>query len=294
MVTGSKVLARELAARDPRFAGLPPEHDLGYAPDPGKWREVPVPAAPEEAARNEPARDEPVNGSFGGSSPQTVCVMRRVQALSRESVLEALDLGALGAGTGAEVRVELLAWSEALFPAGKIEMPLSGVVPPSRGSAEVLWRGALRYEPGRSMAVWARLRLTRDTECLRLRGSVRRGEVLEPTRTESVPCDAPAIVAGALSSVPIAGASAVLARDLPAGSWLLREHFTVLPTLRRGDRARLVVRSGAVALAVPVDVEQAGSLGEQVWVRRVRDRRRLRAEVTGPGELLIDAGDKLP
>jgi len=121
--------------------------------------------------------------------------------------------------------------------------------------------------------------------------------------TEAVACDAAAILAGALQGLEqiraVQKVPLVAAHDLRAGEWLLASDLTVAPTLRRGDFLALRVVSGGVALALPVVAEQAGAVGERIWVRTVERsgpsgeasvRKRMRAIVTGPGSARMDMG----
>jgi flagella basal body P-ring formation protein FlgA len=296
-VSQSRITAEELADQDTRFAILPGETDLGYSPDPGKWREIEVPAS---------HRESPVS---------KVCVMRRLSPLSPDKLQDALSKAF--PAEEASLSWEIIAFPEGSYPDGTIEFRRSGIAPPPRGSNELLWRGTLIYEPGRTLPIWVKLRLKHDIECLRTTDRLRRGQSIEPSHVEAVPCDAMAIFAGALlRSKPTAGIEKskryvnrppegllasnsgatdwMLATDLPAGAWVLQEHLTVVPTLRKGHHVRLVVRSGAVVLTVPAEAEQAGAVGEHIWVRQLRDRKRLRGRVTGPDEILVEPDAERP
>lgn len=283
---GARVLAGDLATQDPRFAALPAETDLGYNPAPGATREIAVP------------HQEVPEATFHSEERQkaVICVQRAEAPLSREAIAGTLDLSILG-----PVKADVLTWQDGYFPEGNLRMPVSGILPPARGTQEVTWRGSIEWEPGRSVAIWARVRLERLTPCARWTQAGRRGAPADSTHLEEVPCDAAAIVAGVLPALPVAADTAplLLARDHPAGAWLTRQQLTAQPALQRGQRASLIVLSGGVALALPVETEQAGALGEQIWVRSVassaasgptRGRKRIRATVTGPGQLQLEAG----
>lgn len=283
-VRGARVLAGELAAQDARFARLPAETDLGYTPMPGSTRELAVPliATTEQSTAG------------NGDAPR-VCVMRAEAPLIRERLQAALDLSALG-----QVAAEVLAWAEGAYPEGKLRMPAKGIVPPAKGTQEVMWRGSIELEEGRSVAVWARVRLEREVPCARWKQGGRRGAPADASLLEQIPCDAAAIAMGVLPELPAAaeGLPLLLQRDAPAGAWLTADQLTMQPAIQRGDRASLLVLSGGVALALPVEAEQTGAVGEQIWVRsvlaaggvRAPARRRIRATVVGPGKLRLEAG----
>lgn len=288
LVRGARVLAGDLASQDSRFAALAADHDLGYVPAPGERRELQVPLKDDVDPEQSP----------GAEARKTrVCIQRAEQELTREQIEAALELPGFGA-----VHAEIVAWQEGRFPEGRLRMPASGILPASRGAREVIWRGLVEFEPGRSVAVWARVRLQREAPCARWKRAVRRGQPAGADALEHAPCDATAIVMGVLpglEATPQAGSPKVLARDLPAGAWLRPDQLTQEPVLLRGERASLTVRSGGIALALPVEAEQAGAVGEQIWVRSVapagrggstQPRKRMRALVTGPGQLRLDAG----
>lgn len=315
-VRGSRVLAGELARQEPRFGALAPDFDFGYSPDAGKLRWIALPDRGDSRAADaadgtvattvaataetrDPPHGKPAENSRLASKSGVVCITRWQRPLSGAMLMEALELDGLGT-----VEAEVLSWHEGAFPDGVIRMPLRGIVPPARGANEVMWRGTLEFEQGRSMAVWARVRLEREEQCARLRRAVRRGEPLLDKDVEYIRCDAAAIVNRASLAVPPAehgheqGLSVrtssqqapLTARDLSAGLWLLPEHLTVAPILRKGDPASLTVVSGGVALALPVVAEQAGGVGESIWVRSVSDRKRLKAVVAGPESVRLESG----
>ncbi|MCW5962989.1 MAG: flagella basal body P-ring formation protein FlgA [Bryobacterales bacterium] len=286
-VRGARVLAGELAGQDKRFASLAADYDLGYVPAPGTRRVLLAPLHGDVS---------PEQSLGAGALESEVCIKRVERQLTRDQIAAALELPGFGA-----VSAEIVAWQEGLFPEGRLRMPATGIVPPARGAREVIWRGLLEFEPGRSVALWARARLGRETPCARWKHAVRRGQPADVDALEHAPCDAAAIVNGVLPGLAEAapgGSPRVLVRNLPAGAWLQQDQLTQEPVLRRGERASLTVRSGGVSLALPVETEQAGAVGERIWVRSVAPwgagsvahaRKRVRALVTGPGQLRLDA-----
>lgn len=274
--TGKRILAAALAEQDARFLAFPPDHDFGYVPDPGQRRELVL-----------------TLGSPLGTA-QNVCVRRKEQMLDREQLRRSVQLSLDGLRQATDISFEILSWVETSVPVGRLDLPLRGALPSARGSQEVIWRGSVYYEQDRSVAIWVKLRLQRKSPCLRSVNAMRRGTVIAEAPLRETPCDAGAILADASTSPrpaeshrahSILSGGSVLARDLPAGAWLLPAHVAQVATRRRGEQTTLRVVSGGVCLEIPVELEQSASAGERVWVRRVPDRRRLHATVLASGQL---------
>ncbi len=270
-VTGGRLVAAELARRDSRFLGMPADADLGYPPEPGERRAFSLP-----------------NG-------ETVCIERASRTLGEPEILAALELpgtGSLGAeGSGDGVMAMVLDYPRTVFPEGKLRFPASGVSPPARGDDAVLWRGVIEYEPGRTAAIWARVRLSRRTKCLRAASDAAKGAVLPQSGIEEAACDAAGILAGALSPGSLAGGQGsrgrAAARAIRKGEWLTAELLTAAAMVMARREATLELRSGGVRLVLPVMPEESGSAGDTVWVRGIATRERLQARVAGVDSLTL-------
>lgn len=259
--SGSRLVATELAGQDARFLAMPPGADLGYLPEPGERRTLTLP------------------------SGESVCVERESRAPGESEILAALELPDPG------VTAVLLDFPRAALPEGTLRFPASGVSPPARGSDTVLWRGALEYEPGRTVALWARVRLRRETRCLRAVADLARGEILPPAKIESAVCDAAAILAGALGPGTSRGGQSLVgraaARAIRKGEWLTEALLAdeAMVIVRR--EATLELQSGGVRLVLPVMPEQSGQTGDRIWVRNLATRERFQAKVAGPDRLTL-------
>ena len=277
-VTGARLVAEELARRDPRFLGIPADAHLGYPPEPGERRTFALP---------------------GG---ETLCIQRASRTLGEREILEGLELPGIGSsateGSGDGVTATVLDYPRAAFPEGRLRFPASGVSPPARGDDTVLWRGAIEFEPGRTAALWARVRLSRRTKCLRTATDAAKGKALPPSGIEAAACDAAAILAGALapgaltSGPDLPGRAA--ARAIRKGEWLTAELLTAEAMVIARREAMLELRSGGVRLVLPVMPEESGSAGDAVWVRSIATRGRLQAKVAGPDSLTLTLPGREP
>lgn len=258
-LSGSRILAGDLARHDARFHRLDPRTDLGYLPDPGERRTIPLP---------EPA--------YPGAG---VCVERAARPLRAQDIQQALEWPA-ALSPANPIQATVLSFSSGAFPEGTMHFSPGGISPPPAGADQVLWRGTLTYEPGRTLAIWAQVRLRREGDCLRAQTALRPGHVLAASDAELVPCDAAAILAGALGPAD-AVTERIVSKALRKGEWL-NHHLLANPPLVVARReAALRVQAGAARLTLPVIPEQDGVSGDTVWVRIPATRERMQATVVG-------------
>ncbi|MDZ7638769.1 MAG: hypothetical protein U5J83_11070 [Bryobacterales bacterium] len=256
-VSGMRLLASELARRDPRFAAFAPDTDFGYPPAPGERRML---AAPDG---------------------QPICIERASRVLTDDEILAALDLP-----KGEGVSAQVLEFPHTAFPEGELRFPASGISPPARGADAVLWRGSIEYEPRRTIAIWAQLRLQREAPCLRAQIDVAKGERWPTGKAEAATCDAAAILTSALDREDRLR-DRVAVRLIRKGEWLSSALLAEAAIVTARREAMLELRSGGARLVLPVMPEVSGRLGDLVWVRSVATRERLQARVSGPDALIL-------
>lgn len=267
-VSGSRLTAAALAREDPRFLAIPAGTDFGYLPEPGERRTLALPTG------------------------ELVCLERASRPLAESEIALALEL------PGTAITAAILDFPRTAFPPGKLRFPASGVSPPARGSDSVLWRGSIEYEPGRTIALWARVRLARETKCLRAAADIPKGGALFPSGIEATTCDAAAILAGALEPESRESVSAshgrFAARPIRKGEWLTAGLLIDAAMVVARREAMLELRSGGVRLVLPVMPEENGRAGDAVWVRSMATRERLQARVSGPDTLTLTLPGREP
>lgn len=284
-LSGSRIRAGELARYDARFRMLAPETDLGFMPDLGERRRIPLPWSASDASPGGAKRPGSAGADPENPEDPFVCVERASAPLREEAIREALDLSAGDTpSVPAAVKFRVLRFSEGSFPEGVLRFSRGGISPPPPGVASVLWRGSIEYEPGRTVAIWAEVELRREGACLRSRKALRAGEALTADTWESAPCDAAAILAGAFAAEDHPGAQ-VAVRAILKGEWLTDEVASKPPPVVARREASLCVQSGAARLVLAVIPEQSGAEGEMVWVRVPATRERLQARVAGTDRL---------
>ena len=147
-VGGEQILGRDLAAADGRFASMPPDAAVGYAPAAGARRTL----HPAELTRIATRYAVPPD-SF-----EDVCFDRAMQTLDRAKTTAAMR-AALDLPEG---QINIVESSLYPVPPGEIVFPRAGLTPPRDGVA--LWRGYVHYGLNRRFPVWARVRALEQTK----------------------------------------------------------------------------------------------------------------------------------
>src|SRR5207253_1266666 len=79
-----------------------------------------------------------------------------------------------------EDQIEVLDFSRYPVPSGQVEFPKSGLGKPSQAAPEapVLWRGRLIYDKGRSVPIWAKVRILVETRVITATVDIERGQII--------------------------------------------------------------------------------------------------------------------
>ena len=78
-----------------------------------------------------------------------------------------------------------------------------------------------------------------------------------------------------------------LAEDVPAGMPILARSVRPRTLVRRGQIAEAIVRDGAMAISLKVEVLENGAQGQQVRVRNVQSKREFRGKVEDERTILV-------
>ena len=275
-VAGNRILGRDLAAADSRFAAVPATTTVGFAPAPGA-RRVYSPADLKRIAR---ANGMPV----GDFSP--FCFELPMKRLTEGEVLAAMQRSLADALL---TIVELPSGRD--VPAGPVEFPVEGIEPaPPSGDGARLWRGYVKYAETRRFPVWARVRIAvqwtavvtdRD---LPPDAPISLSALRIETRTE--PFDR---VVPATRIEQVAGC--VPRRALKAGSVIPLNALTPASDVRRGDFVPVVVESGMARVRFEAIAESNARDGDIVELRNPANGKVFRARLDpGPGARVVIAG----
>lgn len=259
------VVAGDLAAASPAFAGIPADTVLGWAPAPG---------APRVFHRSELRRLASRLGTTADSADD-LCVERPVAPLDPERVLAALRLRLPGAA------VELLDLSRQPAPQGALEFPLSGL---RSNASAAYWNGSVRYARSRRFAIWAKVRISRRVvvavEDLAAGQPIRSSQVTLETRADG------AAAGGAVDLSEVIGRQPQAA--IPAGAAVPAKALAGPPAVRRGDTVTVTVASGRARLELETHADHPARVGERVAFRNPLSHRRFWARIEGPGRASVE------
>ena len=273
-VQDDRILARDVTAAIPAFAGVPADFALGYAPAPGT-RRVFKGAALERLALNQGVTLE--------SAPD-VCFERAMATLKAREILEALRT----AWNGSDVNMELRSWSPQIAPQGKVVFPRTGLQMPavSDPQAEVVWRGYVIYGNNRRFGISARARITTSATRVVAVTDLSAGETVREDQVRLETFDS-----FALDDRPARRLEEVVGyltrARIRAGSAVLRNQLNRAPEITRGDLVRVEVTAGGAHLAFEGKAESNGTTGATILVKNPSSGKDFRARVTGKGKVSV-------
>lgn len=225
-------------------------------------------------------------GKRDGSADGAICVERALREVRPEEI-EAAMRKAL---ERPQVEIEILDYSRVPLPAGVLEFTLAGLSRPPllHSGGPVPWRGRVKLEGGRSIMLWARVRVSEQAQWIEAAetlhpGEAVRGEQLAVKSGRQFPLSKP----GALTLAEITGRRP--RRTIPAGQVLAGWMFQEPPLIQKDELVKVEVVSGAVSLRFEARAETAGRAQERILVLDAAKGQRLQARVTEQGKVVIDA-----
>lgn len=271
LIESDEVRARDLALAVPELSRIDGDVRAGYAPLPGARRTFP-PSAIRAFARR-----------FGITvHPESeVCVERKLRPLDRADIEKALRASGIEA--------EILEICRCLVPSGELDLLHSRIAIPrfSRTEEPVVWRGRWIYSSGKSLPIWAKIRLTRREPFLVAAEDLPAGKPVEVfqlrwepkafVKVRRYPRD-PAEVQGKIPR-----------RTIRRGELISSELLAPAPAVKRGDTVEVSVESGAARLRFQARAETTGYLGGRVLLRNPQNGRRFQATVSGRQKAAIQA-----
>jgi flagella basal body P-ring formation protein FlgA len=274
-VSGDRILGRDLASIDARFAPLPASLTIGSAPVPGTRRVFAVAELTRLARAHGIELSDPVEACF-------------------EVPLAPIDAGEAlremrRALPGADIA--LVELSKSLVPAGSLEFPVTGLEAPAVAEPSIepriqLWRGYVRYTSTRKMPVWARVSVSRT-----LTAVVADRDLVANT---PIPADALRIETrkGAVAVQDVATHLEDVVGRLPklglkAGVPIPLSVLMKAPDVRRGETVQVQVLCGTARLQLSAIAERDGHSGEMVDLRNPSSGKVFRAKLDGPRAVIV-------
>lgn len=269
-VEGEQILGRDLAAADGRFAAMPRDAVIGYAPSAGARRIL----HPAELARVATRYAVPPD-LF-----EDVCFDRAVLTLDRETMIAAMRV----ALSLPDASIEITELSLYPAPPGDVVFPRASLASPRDGSA--LWRGYVRYGLNRRFPVWARVKIQVSGSRIVAAEDLKPGVAIESLQVrletiEGFPDSDPS----AQSVEQVTGL--VPRRRIHAGSAVTLSVLEQAKDVARGERVKVEVHAGAAQLEMEGRAESAGRTGQTVSVLNTKSGKRFDAQVAGKGKVLV-------
>jgi flagella basal body P-ring formation protein FlgA len=276
VVPSGNILVRDISTAIPLFQALDPDTVIGFAPFPGTIRVL-------------SARDVLLIGRRYGLAPPpgeaagSVCVERIVRYLSMEEVKAAL----LSALDIADVRLEVLEFSNQALPPGRLEFRHAGLNKPPRNNPEtpVLWRGNLTYDDQRSLVVWAKVRISVVREIFLATETIPKGAVIRADQVASTPVRQFPSLEPSPSGPSVIGK--VARRALPAGQAIVAEALDDLQDVFRGEMVHVEAIEGGASIRFDAIAQSSGQKGEIILVHNPTSGRNFRALIEGREQVVV-------
>ena len=268
-VPGDRILIGHLTSARHELESLPADTAIGLSPSPGVERMI-TPRDLRATLRGREIPDFP-----------DICVVRHARELNAQEIVEAMAVEL----KENEIRVELLDYSRGQVPDGQLEFRRTGL--PSSARTDVLWRGRIITDTGRSFPISARVRLLRTVEAVFARTNIAAGTTILPDAVETRRVDLYALASGRLPTVDkIIGAA--FTRTVPAGELITTSLLRAQPLVRRGEPLAVTVRSGATTLHFDAKAEGTGRIGDRMLVRNPMNGRLVSVVISDRGKGIVD------
>ncbi len=279
-VTGSRILARDLALADPQFSAIPSTLVVGFAPAPGIKRIYPA-AELERIAR--------ANG-VSVRDPADICFELPMRPIEEQDVAAAMRRSL---PAGAELKIVELQKNPA--PAGQVEFSMDGLEPATPTSAGTqLWRGNVRYAETLKAPVWARVLITARVTTVVAATDLPANSVVDASSLRVETRIGPIEREKTASRIEDVSGR-MLTRALKAGTPVPVALLAEVPAVRRGDQVEVEVQCGRAHLRFEAVAESAGSEGDTVELRNPISGKTFRARIAPGGRVVLNigAGQKL-
>jgi flagella basal body P-ring formation protein FlgA len=277
MIANDRISGEDLAKAVPSFLNkMPGDAIIGYSPAPGARRVFKT------------AELQRLGAPYGVSvAPDAeACFEWKLQPLNndviRAAILESMQLP--------DARIDILAISGNQAPAGKLSLPLSGLLASTLTGADtpVTWRGEVLYHGSRKFSIWARVKISATMTRVVATQLILPGKTVAPDQVRIETYDDFPLrndIARNLEEVVGRMPRRALRMGLPVFRSDLIEPFQV----QRGDLVDVTAIAGAAQLHVPALAETPGRQGDIITLKNARSGRFFRARIEGKDKALVMA-----
>ena len=275
MIANDRILGEDLAKIVPGFLDkMPGDTVIGYSPAPGTRRIF----TSVELNR--------IGAPYGVAvAPDAeACFEWSVQPLNKDVVRAAI----LDSLQSSDARIDVLAISGSLAPAGKISFPISGLLASTITGPDtpVTWRGEVLYQGSRKFSIWARLKISSTMTRVVATQLILPGQTVTPDQVRVETYDDFPLrndIARNLEEVVGRMPRRALRLGLPVSRADLIEPFQV----QRGDLVDVTAIAGAAQLHVPALAETPGRQGDLITLKNAHSGKYFRARIEGKDKALV-------
>jgi flagella basal body P-ring formation protein FlgA len=275
MIANDRILGEDLAKIVPGFLDkMPGDTVIGYSPAPGTRRIF----TSVELNR--------IGAPYGVAvAPDAeACFEWSVQPLNKDVVRAAI----LDSLQSPDARIDVLAISGSLAPAGKISFPISGLLASTITGPDtpVTWRGEVLYQGSRKFSIWARLKISSTMTRVVATQLILPGQTVTPDQVRVETYDDFPLrndIARNLEEVVGRMPRRALRLGLPVSRADLIEPFQV----QRGDLVDVTAIAGAAQLHVPALAETPGRQGDLITLKNAHSGKYFRARIEGKDKALV-------
>jgi flagella basal body P-ring formation protein FlgA len=278
--TGNRIVGRDLALADKRFAALPATLTVGFAPTPGARRVFDVPELQKLARGNA----IPAEGLTG------ICFELAIHSLNAEDAVIAMRQA-----LPSDVTLKIVELPVLKVPTGKVEFPLPGLEPPLESNHGVqLWRGDVIYAETRHISIWARVEVMAQYQAVVATKDLPAGAVIDAGSLRVETGTGPLEREKSASRVEDVRGR-IVKHAVKAGAPIPLAILAEPPDVHRGDAVSVEVRSGPAHLQFEAIAETSARDGELVELRNPLNGKVFKARLNPDGRavIVINTGRKL-
>src|ERR1700744_1343731 len=282
-VAANRILGNDLARADARFASLPADLTVGFAPSPGASRTYPA------------AELERIARAHGILLPEAreICFELTMMQLQEDIAATAM-LSAIPHELNVRTQdLKIVELSKTPLPAGELEFPIEGLEPagPTTNGIQ-LWRGYVKYADTRKAVCWARVALNTHYTVVVAQKDL---PVNSPISTASLRVESRTgpfqRSKTAMRIEEVAGR--VADRAVRAGETIPLAILAVPPQVRRGDPVTVDVQSGFAHLQFDAVAESSANEGDVIELRNPSSGKTFRAKLnSGSRAVVVVAGGR--
>lgn len=265
-VTGSRILARDLAGADAQYAALPSTLVAGFSAEPGQTRILTA------------SQLQRLAGAYGLKieNPADLCFELPVARLKEEDVASAMRRV-----LPLEATLKVLEIQSAVAPEGTLEFSLDNLEPSGA------WRGYVKYADTKKAPVWARVAITANYTAVVAAADLPADVAIPASALRLEHRTGPLQhEAAAISIAEVEGRAPK--RPLKAGALVLTGLLIDPPAVHRGDSVRVEVRSGPARLHFDAIVETPALKGAMVELRNPANGKTFKARLDSPSTATIE------